>query len=378
MRNQKMDRGIHDNEPSIGQKILVVHPYFNVVGGAEEVMLKILEVLIERSQDCSLLGELPPRSIFDTLSVSNIKQIPYCSETDFKSKRFQTHQHLLRHLKLKGGLRKKMGKMDLEISTQELMYSIDAGKKRVAYIHFPENLSRMQNPALRHRWVWKLFYLPITFQIKRQVKKTDLLMCNSLYTKKAIMDYWGRDAEVVYPPVDVESFKPVQKEPLVVSVGRFSPAKNYEMIIQVARQMPNVKFVIIGRKYLHDTYYDKIAALKPDNITLIADVTRDNVSVLLGRAKIYLHSMIGEHFGISVVEAMAAGCVPVVHDSGGPKEICGSLGFFYDDVETCVKVIGEALQSNVDPCVFVERAKMFSVDSFKKNFVLSLERNGFL
>jgi len=258
------------------------------------------------------------------------------------------------------------------------MYFIGAGKKRIAYVHFPQNLTCMQRVGLKHQRFWKLFYWPNTFQLKRQIKKIDLLICNSLYTQNAIMTYWNRKAEVIYPPVDIEAFRPTSKEPLVVSVGRFAPEKNYELIVQVAKQMPHVHFVIVGRKPLGEPYYDKIVALKPDNLDLETDVTRDGLSALLGRAKIYLHSMIGEHFGISVVEAMAAGCIPVVHNSGGPKETCKSIGFLYNNVEECVKAIDVALQSNIDPQNIVECAKMFSADNFKKNFIASLERNRFL
>jgi glycosyltransferase involved in cell wall biosynthesis len=237
---------------------------------------------------------------------------------------------------------------------------------------------RLQNPSLEHRWLWKLLYWPITFQRDRQIKKIDLLMCNSHYTKNAIMTYWGREAEVVYPPVGIEDFKPSTKKALIVSVGCFAPLKHYEMVIEIAKQMPTAKFVIIGRKCLNDPYYDKIAMSKPDNVDLCANATRADVSALLGEAKIYLHTMIGEHFGISVVEAMAAGCIPVVHNSGGPKEIVGNYGFFYKTVEEGVKAIGEALQSNINPVDIVERAKMFNSDIFKKNFIATLEKNGFL
>jgi glycosyltransferase involved in cell wall biosynthesis len=372
-----MYKDIHGTVALVDQNFLVVHPYFNNIGGAEEVLFRILEALIERRQTCSLLGELPLNSIFDNLPISNITQIPY-AETNFKSRRFQTHRRLLRHLKLKGKLRKRVGEVDLEISTQDLMYFVGAGKKCVAYVHFPENLTRMQKSDLKYRWVWKLFYWPVTFQLKRHVKKTSLLMCNSRYTQNAIKAYWGREAEVVYPPVDVEDFKPVQKKLLVVSVGRFVPTKNYEMIAQVARQMPDVHFVIIGRKCSIDPYYDKIVALKPDNMDLNADATRVNISDLLSQAKIYLHGMVGEHFGISVVEAMSAGCIPVVHNSGGPKEIIGNYGFLYNNSEECVRVLKEALQSKINPSDIVEHAKMFSVGNFKKNFIATLEAKGFL
>jgi glycosyltransferase involved in cell wall biosynthesis len=142
--------------------------------------------------------------------------------------------------------------------------------------------------------------------------------------------------------------------------------------------MPDVKFVIAGRKELADPYYDKIVALKPDNVELIVNTASDNVSALLGKAKIYLNSCVNEAFGISVVEAMAAGCIPVVYNKGGPKETVGSFGFLYDDVAECVKAIGEAMHSKIEVSDVVERAKMFSSDIFKKNFIETLEKRGFL
>jgi len=375
-----MDSDIHDNSRQAGVKnFLLVNPILsNLTGGGEEVLLKILEVLIDRKQDISLIGKLPSGNIFDNLSLSCVKQIPYNYVVDFRSKRFQVYRQLFSQLKTRRKLRREVGEVDLEISTQYPMHFINTGKKRVAYVHFPETLTYARRPAFRHRWFWKLYYWPFTFLIKWQVKQIDLLMCNSCYTQRAIMDSWGRSAELVYPPVDIEAFKPVRKEFLVVSVGRFTPVKNYELVVEVARRMPTVSFVIVGRKHLGDPYFDKIAALKPDNLTLIADMSRGDVSVLLGRAKVYLHSMVGEHFGISVVEAMAAGCIPVVHNSGGPKEVVGDVGFLYSSVEECVGVVGEALRSAVSPGDVVERVKMFSADNFKKNFVAVLEKNGFL
>ena len=373
-----MDKGLPKNELTAVKKILVVHPYLDVIGGAEEVLLKILETLSEQIPDVSLIGKLPSGSIFDNLPISCIKQISYGSEANFKPKHFQAYQRLLRHLSLAYKLRRKTCKVDLEINTRDPLYFIGSGKKRVAYVHFPQNLICMQRSGSKYRWFWKLFYWPNTFQLKRQIMKTDLLMCNSIYTQNAIMAYWGRVAEVVYPPVDIEDFKPAPKEFLVVSVGRFAPEKNYALIVQVARQMPNIHFVIVGRKPLDGSYYNEIAALKPDNVDLRTDVTRDDLSVLLGKAKIYLHSMIGEHFGISVIEAMAAGCIPVVHNSGGPKETCEQIGFIYSNVDECVKAIENALQSKIEPSDIAKRAKTFSADNFKKHFIETLKKNGCL
>jgi len=57
--------------------------------------------------------------------------------------------------------------------------------------------------------------------------------------------------------------------------------------------------------------------------------------------------MKGEHFGITIVEAMSAGCVPVVHDSGGPKEIVnGERGFRWQNLEEIPRMIEQAMEDS--------------------------------
>ncbi|HEX9239627.1 MAG TPA: glycosyltransferase, partial [Candidatus Bathyarchaeia archaeon] len=64
------------------------------------------------------------------------------------------------------------------------------------------------------------------------------------------------------------------------------------------------------------------------------------VKDVLGRAMAYVHCAENEHFGITIVEAMAAGCVPIVHDSGGPREIVTiDVGFRWSDLSTAARQI---------------------------------------
>lgn len=362
-------------------KILVVHPYLSDIGGAEQVLINVLEALVEQKHEVLVLGELPKKHGFEKVASLPITQIPYESiSSRFKLKRFQAYQKLIfKHDAIRNKLSKQIGSVDLEINTQDPTFFMGVGKKQVAYIHFPENITRlMEGGNRRFKQFWKLFYLPVKLRLRQRVRHANLLMCNSKYTKAAIKRYWNMDSIVVYPPVNVTDFQPASKENFVVSVGRFVPTKRYEVIVEVAKKMPNLKFIIIGRRRPGDTYYEKIVAKKPVNLQIIDDATRDEIISKLGRAKIYLHAMIGEHFGISIVEAMAAGCIPVVHNSGGPKEAMGPYGYTYNNISECVDCINKALASEYDPQEIAQRAKLFSSENFKKSFISTLKSHGLM
>jgi glycosyltransferase involved in cell wall biosynthesis len=169
--------------------------------------------------------------------------------------------------------------------------------------------------------------------------------------------------------VSIKEFKPAtEKENTVITLGRFVPFKNYEAINEVAKFLPEVKFKIIGIKQ-DIGYYEKIKRTKPKNVFLLTNLTRSEVISELSKAKVYLHTTIGEHFGIAIVEAMASGCIPVVHNSGGAPEVIGDLGHVYNDNKECVDKIREALNADISLNKLVERAKMFDSERFEKEIL---------
>jgi glycosyltransferase involved in cell wall biosynthesis len=103
----------------------------------------------------------------------------------------------------------------------------------------------------------------------------------------------------------------------------------------LARIVPRTRFVAIGSLSDGTTaYYDRLKRSAPENVSFVLSPLR-KAKDILGRAMAYVHCAENEHFGITIVEAMAAGCVPVVHDSGGPREIVTSdVGFRWDNLPT--------------------------------------------
>src|SRR2546426_9894797 len=106
--------------------------------------------------------------------------------------------------------------------------------------------------------------------------------------------------------------------------------------------VPTARFVAIGS--LQDgtsAYFDQLRRTAPENVSFTLSPLR-KAKDLLGRAMAYVHCAENEHFGITIVEAMAAGCVPVVHDSGGPREIVtNDVGFRWRDLRTAADCISK-------------------------------------
>jgi len=340
----------------------------SVLGGGERVCLHIVKSLVEEGHQVTLVSEpVEPVELEESLGLSilrNVKQVPY-DTFKLKIKRFSVYQRVLHHNLVKNRLKNKMPQADLEILTQDVAFLCDVGKKKVAYVHYPEYLVHLEGATPKSKWFWKGYYAPLLRHWRRQIGKVDFFLCNSRYTRRAIREKWGKEAEVVYPPVDVEKIKPAPKEEFVVTIGRFVKEKNYEMIVNTAKLMPEVRFVIMGRKQ-DEGYYEMLRQWKPSNVTLLTDLPQIELFTILARAKVYLHTMIGEHFGISIVEAMAAGCIPIVHNSGGTKEAIGDFGHIYNDAKECSDSIRQALRKDVDASKIAEYAKRFSAENFRR------------
>lgn len=187
---------------------------------------------------------------------------------------------------------------------------------------------------------------------------------NSEFTKEFIEREWQTSIQqVIYPSVDIELLKNTEKkEKIILNVGRFFKqlhSKRQDVLIKMFSQliskhpteMNGWKLVLIGA--IEDqAYFDELQQLaKGLPIEFRTDVNRAELVAAYKSASIYWHATgFGidettspekvEHFGISTVEALAAGAIPIVHYKGGQKEILGSelqeLGWLTK--EQCVSI----------------------------------------
>ncbi len=222
-----------------------------------------------------------------------------------------------------------------------------------------------------------------------KLKRMSHLVCNSQLTKKFIDQEYGVDSEVIYPPIDVETFSPGKKKNLILSVGRFSQllqAKRQDVLVASFKTLCNQglkdwQLILAGATGVGGKdYFNQLKRkAKGYPIKLLGDVDFKTLKKLYSEAKIFWSaSGYGideekepekvEHFGIAIVEAMAGGCVPIVVGKGGAKEIIeeGKTGFLWENQK---ELIGMTQDLIANPTILgsLSKAVIKSSQAFSKN-----------
>ena len=212
----------------------------------------------------------------------------------------------------------------------------------------------------------------------------DVVMVNSSWTFGHITSLWNKDnVVIVYPPCDTKAFLNIQRKDdseikSIVSIGQFRPEKDHALQIRSFAQFlqgipssdqKHYKLVLVGSCRNQDDA-DRVNNLQElatqlhikQVVEFALNVSFDQLKNHLAEATVGLHTMWNEHFGIGVVECMAAGVIALAHNSGGPKmdivkEWKGvQTGFLADTEETYAKAMNKIFSMQPD-----------EVDTIRKN-----------
>jgi len=219
----------------------------------------------------------------------------------------------------------------------------------------------------------------LLYLFDNSLKPGDFVLANSVFTRDAIARNYqidSSDIQVLYPPLLIDVEPPVQrnKTNVVVSLGRFSAEKRQLEQIEIASKLPEFEFYVIGFAK-HEAYLNKCKArileLKLKNVHLMANASKDDIDNVMDLASFFLHNVRNEPFGITSVQGISRGLVPIVHDSGGQREIVTFDDLRFRTIDEAVYNIGRlALESEealrMRSCKLFLHCQKFSVEQFRK------------
>jgi glycosyltransferase involved in cell wall biosynthesis len=208
------------------------------------------------------------------------------------------------------------------------------------------------------------------------------IVCNSFFTKDHLDPRVGKRSLVIYPPVERIKQTRSTKENIILSVGRFHPLKKQDVLIETFRKGAFKDYTLVlagGLQPADKKYFDRLTSLsKKLSVALYPNVSFEKLTTLYNDALLYWHAAgFGatkpehmEHFGISTVEAMSAGCIPVVFKGGGQPEIVSEN--LWNTPDECLELTEKIIQNQQMQKKLREKSirlsKKFNPEVFLKAF----------
>ncbi len=172
----------------------------------------------------------------------------------------------------------------------------------------------------------------------------DAFVANSAFVARRIRKAYRRDAGVIYPPVDVERFRPAGagRGNYYVTASRFVPYKRVGMIVDAFRALPDRELVVIG----DGPQRREIERLAGPNVRVLGHVPGAELRGWIAGARAFLFAAV-EDFGIAPVEAQAAGTPVIAYGEGGVCETIPGL----DALEPCGVLYAEQTAASLADAV---------------------------
>lgn len=199
-------------------------------------------------------------------------------------------------------------------------------------------------------------------------RRVDHFIANSRYVARRIGKFYGREATVIYPPVDVSFYQEVNsKDRYYITASRFVPYKRIDLIVEAFSKMPDKKLIVIG----DGPEMAKVKEKAAHNIELLGYQPDEILRGYLQKAKAFVFAAV-EDFGILPVEAMACGTPVIAFGKGGVCEtvISGETGLFYQEqsVHSLIDAVNECEKLEFDSRLCCKRAEHFSQKNFNEQF----------
>ncbi len=353
-------------------KIGIIHGFVGGGGGTEKTLYAIIEALIEGGHEVTLYTISKP-----SIQIPGIKII---STLPFHLPIFGLYQRYM-----ESRLIEKANDEDLIIQASGgLVLPQKKDQKVIIYCHH-DFQNETKKDITKYKGAWSWYYKPYYILSQKFLKQINdeniLFISNSKFIQDSIKKNFSKDSVVVYPPVELEIFQnDVHKEKSAITISRYSQEKNLEFAIDVFKDI-DVQYTIIGntKARVNQIYYEKIANKLQNiksKISLLQNVERSQVVGDLKKSKVYFHAS-PETFGISVVESIAAGCIPIVPDNSAHTETVpiNELRYRPGDKKDAQEKINKALAGDYDQLIksLQDSLKNYDEKTFKDALLSFIE-----
>jgi glycosyltransferase involved in cell wall biosynthesis len=367
------------------KRIAVVHEWLTSHAGSEKVVEQILNIYPDA--DLYSLVDFLPQDLrgfiqHKPVTTSFIQKLPF-ARRHFRSylplmplaiEQFDLSQYdviISSHHAVAKGVLTRPDQLHISYVHTPLRYGWELQHQYLQQANLTRGLkSALTRAILHYLRLWDV----------ASANRVDYYVANSRYVARRIEKTYRRSAEVIYPPVDTQRFSPKghwpagARDDFYLVVSRFVPYKQVDLAIAAFNQL-KLPLIVIGdgdgRKAL-----EKMAA---PNITFLGKQPDSVVEDCMQRCRALIFPP-EEDFGITPVEAQAAGAPVIAYAKGGQAETViherTGLLFAHQTVESLVHSV-ERLHSNTDQyesATLMENAERFSIVRFQTQFKKFVEK----
>lgn len=349
--------------------IAIVHDWLTGFAGAEKVVLEMLKVYPNAKIYTSIFDKEKVKefSKFD-VRTTYLQNIPF-------SKKFRSFLIPLMPMAFE---QLDLSEFDLVISSTTSAAKGIITKPKTCHICYC-------NTPTRYLWMPEADSRASTNSLRRfankQLKAWDEVACqrpdyylaNSNTVKKRIKKFYHRDSEVLYPPVDIDFYKNVEKKSsdFFLFVSRLVPYKKADLAVEAFNELGFELRIIGGGQ--EEAILKKIAK---KNIKFLGRATDSILKKNYSEAKAVIFPA-EEDFGIVPVEAMACGTPVIAYGVGGVSEtvVAGKTGEFFipQTKEALIEVVKNFNSKKYKVEDLRNHSKKFSAENFRKNFKETVE-----
>ena len=366
-------------------KVALVHDYLREYGGAERVLEAIHDMfpsapLYTAYYNSASLGKNASKFKGWDIKTSFIQNLPFANKLISPLRIFAPVAFENFDLK----------EYDLVISSSAIYFAkaviTSPQSLHIGYIHTPPRYLYGYTTSFNYK---KHFLTKVFGELANHFlrlydfetsQRPDILVANSKNTLKRIQKFYRRDAQVIYPPVDLSEFKKVKKEKgdYFLSLGRLVRGKGVDVVIEASNRS-GVVLKVAG----NGPELEELKKKAGKNIEFLGGVSDEERVVLLSKAKALVVASEDEDFGITNIEALAAGTPVIALKAGGYLEtvIDGNTGEFFEGNRR-EEVIDNlaALLKSFNPNKYKEadlkkQAEKFSKEEFQKKLLDLIKKN---